>query len=59
MQGDVNFLVPTAFLRRLRFKPIHAWKAAVHTPEALTAMADQDQRPGFAAWAAGLTGLAL
>ncbi|MBI4800386.1 MAG: hypothetical protein HY794_16975 [Desulfarculus sp.] len=59
VQGDVNFLVPTAFLRRVRFKPIRAWKAAVHTPEALAAMADQDQRPGFLAWASGLTGLAL
>jgi hypothetical protein len=59
VQGDVNFLVPTAFLRRTRIKPIRAWKAAVHTPDALTAMAGQDQRPGFAAWAAGLTGLAL
>jgi hypothetical protein len=59
VQGDVNFLVPTAFVRRTRFKPIQAWKEAAHTPEALTAMANQDQRPGFAAWAAGLTGLAL
>ncbi|CAO0824871.1 conserved hypothetical protein [Desulfarculales bacterium] len=59
VQGDVNFLVPTVFIRRTRIKPIHAWKTAVHTPEALTAMADQDQRPGFAAWAAGLTGLPL
>ncbi len=59
VQGDVNFLVPTAFVRRTRIKPIRAWKEAAHTPEALTAMAGQDQRPGFAAWAAGLTGLAL
>ena len=59
VQGDVNFLVPTAFLRRLSFRPIQAWKAAVHTPEALAAMAGQDQRPGFLAWASGITGLPL
>lgn len=59
VQGDVNFLVPTAFVRRTQFKPIQAWKAAVHTPDALTAMAMQDRRPGFIAWAAALTGLAL
>jgi len=59
VQGDVNFLVPTAFVRRPQLKPIRAWKAGHHTPAALAAMARQDQRPGFWAWAAGLTGLAL
>lgn len=59
VQGDLNFLVPTAFVRRPRLKPIRAWKGPRHTRAALTAMAFQDQRPGFWAWASGLTGLAL
>ena len=59
VQGDLNFLVPTAFVRRPSLSPIRAWKEGHHTPEALEAMAHQDQRPGFLAWAAGLTGLPL
>jgi hypothetical protein len=59
VQGDLNFLLPTAFLRRKELKPIHAWKAAVHTPTALAAMAAQDARPGFLPWAASLLGLAI
>lgn len=59
VQGDLNFLVPTTFLRRARLKPIRAWKSAVNTGEALLAMAAQDARPGFLAWAGDLTGLRL
>lgn len=59
VQGDLNFLVPTAYLRRSRLKSISAWKSGEHTPEALEAMTMQERRPGFLAWAAGLTGLAL
>ncbi len=57
VQGDLNFLLPTAFLRRGKLKPIRAWKALVDTPAALAAMARQDSRPGFLTWAASLTGL--
>ncbi|MCB2186845.1 MAG: hypothetical protein KQJ78_10535 [Deltaproteobacteria bacterium] len=59
VQGDVNFLVPTAFVRRPVVQSIRAWKSAANTPAALEAMAAQERRPGFLAWAAGLTGLAL
>ncbi len=59
VQGDLNFLVPTVFVRRPQLKPIRAWKGPRHTPAALAALAQQDQRPGFWTWAAGLTGLAL
>ena len=58
IQGDLNFLVPTTFVRRGRMKAISAWKSGSHTPLALKAMAAQDQRPGFLAWAAGITGAA-
>lgn len=58
IQGDLNFLVPTAFVRRSQMKAISAWKSGGHTPLALKAMAAQDQRPGFLEWAAGITGAA-
>jgi hypothetical protein len=57
VQGDVNFLVPTAFMRRPDLKPISAWKSGADTPAALEAMARQEKRPGFLKWAAELTGL--
>lgn len=59
VQGDVNFLVPTAFVRRADLKPISAWKSAANTSDALEAMAKQEKRPGFMKWAADLTGLKL
>ncbi len=59
IQGDVNFLVDTAFVRRSQLRPIRAWKSGVHTPLALEAMAAQDARPGFLDWARSLTGQAL
>jgi hypothetical protein len=59
VQGDLNFLLPTAFVGRRRLKPIRAWKSPANTNQALKAMAAQDTRPGFLAWAAELTGLAL
>ena len=57
VQGDVNFLVPTAFVRRADLQPISAWKSAANTTDALEAMAGQERRPGFLKWAADLTGL--
>jgi hypothetical protein len=59
VQGDVNFLVETAFVRRPQLKPIRAWKSGANTPEALEAMARQEARPGFLDWAQEITGLDL
>lgn len=59
VQGDVNFLVPTSFVRRKDLKPISAWKSGANTIAALEAMAQQEQRKGFLDWARGLTGLNL
>jgi len=57
VQGDVNFLVPTAFIRRPDLRPISALKSGANIPAALEAMAEQEKRPGFLKWAAELTGL--
>lgn len=59
VQGDVNFLVPTAFTSRSQMKPIISWKAGGNTPAAFKAMYEQDSRPGFWSWASDLTGLDL
>ena len=47
IQGDINFLVKTAFVRRRVLKPIRSWKSAANIPEAVNAMAAQDRQPGF------------
>lgn len=59
VQGDVNFLVETAFVRRAEMKPISAWKSGPNTDDALVAMAQQENRPGFMEWASQLTGRSL
>ncbi len=59
VQGDLNFLLPTAFLRRKNIKPISAWKSGANTFAALEAMAKQEARKGFLTWASDLTGLNL
>jgi hypothetical protein len=59
VQGDLNFLLPTAYVRRAQLKPIHSWKSGANTIPALQAMAAQEKRPGFLAWASELTGLKL
>lgn len=59
VQGDLNFLLPTAFVRRKHLKPISAWKSGANTFAALEAMAKQEARKGFLTWASGLTGLKL
>ncbi len=47
VQGDLNFLVETAFIGRRVPAPILSWKAGQDTPAALAAMAGQDAQPGF------------
>ncbi len=59
VQGDVNFLVPTAFVQRAEPQPIKAWKSAANTEVALKAMQMQERRPGFLAWAEDITGCPL
>ncbi|MEW5913382.1 MAG: hypothetical protein AB1814_12550 [Thermodesulfobacteriota bacterium] len=59
VQGDLNFLLPTAFVRRKELKPIQAWKSGANTVAALEAMDQQEKRKGFLAWAQDLTGLKL
>ena len=59
VQGDINFLLPTAFVRREEMRPISAWKNGDTTDAALSAMYEQENRPGFMAWASELTGLNL
>ncbi|MCF8034343.1 MAG: hypothetical protein K9K66_10190 [Desulfarculaceae bacterium] len=59
VQGDLNFLLPTAYVRRANLKPIHSWKSGTTTIPALEAMAAQEKRPGFLEWASELTGLKL
>jgi hypothetical protein len=47
VQGDINFLVDTAFVMRKIITPIRAWKSASDTVEAINAMWAQDNQPGF------------
>lgn len=46
-QGNVNFLVKTAYVMRRNLKPIYNWKSPATTPLAVKAMFDQDRQPGF------------
>jgi hypothetical protein len=46
-QGDINFLVKTAFIKRKNFKPIRNWKSPATTPPTIEAMHMQDKQPGF------------
>lgn len=48
VQGDLNFLVETAFITRHQPESLKSWKSSVDTPEAVAAMARQDDQPGFA-----------
>jgi hypothetical protein len=56
VQGDINFLVNTAFVRRKDFKPIRAWKSPSNTVSALNAMHDQDNQPEFRKFAEKVLG---
>lgn len=51
VQGDVNFLVETAFFSRKTLNPIRAWKSPLNTPLAMRYMHSQDCQPGFRAFA--------
>jgi hypothetical protein len=57
VQGDINFIVPCAFVQRHNLTPIRSWKSGRNTPEALQYMWQQEQRPGFMAWAKDIAGL--
>ncbi|MDD3582028.1 MAG: hypothetical protein PHW74_13535, partial [Desulfobacca sp.] len=47
VQGDINFLVPTAFIRRRVLRPIQNLKSPATLPLALNRLAAQDRQPGF------------
>ncbi len=54
VQGDMNFLVKTAFIMRKEIKPIQNWKSPLTTPPTLLAMKAQDEQPKFKELAASL-----
>ncbi len=47
VQGDINFLVKTAFFRRQQMRPIRNLKSPVALPLAINRLYAQDQQPGF------------
>ena len=47
VQGDINFLVPTAFFRRQEMRPIRNLKSPAALPLAINRMHVQDCQPGF------------
>lgn len=47
VQGDINFLVNTAFVTRKELKPIYNWKTGAQTTQTIKAMYDQDKQEGF------------
>jgi hypothetical protein len=47
VQGDINFLVPTAFFRRQEMRPIRNLKSPAALPLAVNRMYAQDCQPGF------------
>ncbi|MBI4642763.1 MAG: hypothetical protein HY790_11000 [Deltaproteobacteria bacterium] len=47
VQGDINFLVPTAFFRRQEMPAIKNLKRPAALPLAINRMAAQDRQPGF------------
>ena len=51
VQGDLNFALETAFVRRTELKPLNSWKSAANSPAAVSAMAAQDRQDGFKAFA--------
>lgn len=50
-QGNINFLVKTAYVMRKNLKPIYSWKSPATTPLAVKAMFDQDKQEDFATFA--------
>ncbi|HEY9073790.1 MAG TPA: hypothetical protein VIN67_06620 [Desulfobaccales bacterium] len=47
VQGDINFLVKTAFFRRRELRPIRSLKSPASLPLAINRMVAQDRQPGF------------
>jgi hypothetical protein len=47
VQGDINFLVKTAFVQRKVLKPIQSWKSPGTTPLTMMYLKQQDGQPGF------------
>ncbi len=47
VQGDINFLVQTAFFRRRELRPIRSLKSPASLPLAINRMLAQDRQPGF------------
>jgi hypothetical protein len=47
VQGDINFLVKTAFFRRQEMRPIRNLKSPAALPLAINRMYAQDCQPGF------------
>ena len=47
VQGDINFLVDTAFFRRSEMRPIRNLKTPASLPLAINCMLAQDNQPGF------------
>lgn len=46
-QGNINFLVKTAYVMRKNLKPIYNWKSPATTPLAVKAVFEQDNQAGF------------
>lgn len=47
VQGDINFLVKTTYLRRRELRPIRSLKSPASLPLAVNRMHAQDRQPGF------------
>ncbi len=47
VQGNINFLVKTAYVMRKNLKPIYNWKSPATTPLAVKAVFEQDNQTGF------------
>ena len=55
VQGDLNFLVKTAFVMRKNLLPINNWKSARTTPPAIHAFFHQERQDGWKAFAESIT----
>jgi hypothetical protein len=55
VQGDINFLVQTAFFRRRELRPIRSLKSPASLPLAINRMFAQDRQPGFREFANALS----
>ncbi|HII71843.1 TPA: hypothetical protein HA265_03755 [Candidatus Woesearchaeota archaeon] len=55
-QGDINFLVKTAYVMRKELKPIANWKSPATTPPTVRACWEQDRQPGFKEFAEKVLG---